>query len=130
MTPHAFLIPRARLVASGADIVRELGLNYPLLLRSPGFHTGEYFVRVEAETDLAAAVAELPGRDLLLIEFLDVRNDDGKVRKYRVVIVDGKLYPLHAAVAEQWKVHYFTADMAENAAHREEDAAFLADFGR
>ncbi len=130
VTPRAYLIPRTRLVASGADIVRELGLSYPILLRSPGFHTGEYFVRIETENDLAAAVAELPGRDLLLIEFLDVRNDDGKVRKYRVVIVAGKLYPLHAAVAEQWKVHYFTADMTENAAHRDEDAAFLANFGK
>ncbi|MGA3037620.1 MAG: tetratricopeptide repeat protein [Vulcanimicrobiaceae bacterium] len=129
VTPRAYSIPRARLVASGAEIVRELGLAYPILLRSPGFHTGEFFVRVGAESDLAAAVAELPGRDLLLIEFLDVRNADAKVRKYRVVIVDGKLYPLHAAVSQQWKVHYFTADMAENAAHRDEDAAFLADFG-
>jgi len=131
VTPRAYSIPRARLLAPNApDLVRELGLTYPLLLRSPGFHTGEYFVRVETENELAAAVAGLPGRDLLLIEFLDVRNDDGKVRKYRVVIVDGKLYPLHAAVSEQWKVHYFTADMAENAAHRDEDAAFLADFAK
>ncbi|HTX03256.1 MAG TPA: tetratricopeptide repeat protein [Candidatus Acidoferrales bacterium] len=128
VTPRAHSISRARLAASGADIMRELGLSFPILLRSPGFHTGEYFVRVDAEADLAAAVAGLPGRDLLLIEFLDVRNDDGKVRKYRVVIVDGKLYPLHAAVAQQWKVHYFTADMADNAAHRDEDAAYLADF--
>jgi len=123
ITPRVIEVPRERL----ADAV---GLRYPLLLRSPGFHTGEYFVRVECEDDLAAAAAGLPGRDLLLIEFLDVRNADGKVRKYRVVIVDGKLYPLHAAVSDHWKVHYFSADMAENAAHRDEDAAFLDDFER
>ncbi|HEY1729870.1 MAG TPA: tetratricopeptide repeat protein [Candidatus Baltobacteraceae bacterium] len=118
ITPHVLKVPRERLAHID-------GLRYPILLRSPGFHTGEYFVRVESAGELAAAAASLPGRELLLIEFLDVRNSDGKVRKYRVVIVDGKLYPLHAAVAEQWKVHYFTADMAENAGHRAEDAAFV-----
>jgi len=125
VAPRVYSIPRARVTA---EIVHELGLSYPILLRSPGFHTGEYFVRVESPNELASAVAGLPGRELLLIEFLDVRTADGKIRKYRVVIVDGKLYPLHAAVSGQWKVHYFTADMADNAAHREEDAAYLADF--
>jgi hypothetical protein len=32
-------------------------------------------------------------------------------------------------VAQQWKVHYFTADMAGDAANRAEDARFLADPG-
>jgi hypothetical protein len=128
VTPHAVTLSRERLMNDGAAaFVSELGFEYPLLLRSPGFHTGEHFVRVERAQDLAVVAAALPGRELLLLEFLDIRNTDGKVRKYRVVIVDGKLYPLHAAVAEQWKVHYFTADMAENAAHRAEDAAFLND---
>lgn len=114
-----------------ASVAREkipwvaTSFSYPLLLRSPGFHTGEYFVRVDAAEQLAPAAASLPGRTLLLMEFLDVRSPDGKVRKYRTVIVDGRLYPLHAAVSEQWKVHYFSADMAESAAHRAEDAAFL-----
>lgn len=126
VTPQALTLPRERLTNEGAPaLVRELGFEYPLLLRSPGFHTGEHFVRVERAEDLAAAAAALPGRELTLLEFLDVRNADGKVRKYRVIIVDGTLYPLHAAVAEQWKVHYFTADMTENATHRAEDAAFL-----
>jgi hypothetical protein len=128
VTPHALTLPRERLMNEGAPaLVRDLDFEYPLLLRSPGFHTGEHFVRVERAEDLATAAAALPGHELTLLEFLDVRNADGKVRKYRVIIVGGKLYPLHAAVAEQWKVHYFTADMTENAAHRAEDAAFLSD---
>jgi hypothetical protein len=32
---------------------------------------------------------------------------------------------LHLAVSHDWKVHYFTAEMADNAEHRAEDAAFL-----
>jgi len=35
------------------------------------------------------------------------------------------LYPLHVAVSSHWKIHYFTADMADKPEHRAEDAEFL-----
>ncbi len=41
--------------------------------------------------------------------------------------IGGKLYPLHLAISDHWKVHYFSAEMAGNAAHQAEEAAFLAD---
>jgi hypothetical protein len=43
------------------------------------------------------------------------------------MFVDGELYPLHLAISPQWKVHYFSAEMAESAAHRALDRAFLDD---
>ncbi len=43
------------------------------------------------------------------------------------MMIDGQLYPLHLAISKDWKIHYFTADMADNPAHRAEDAAFLED---
>src|SRR5208337_3628658 len=46
---------------------------------------------------------------------------------YRVMIIDGVVYPLHLAISADWKVHYFTAAMAAEAAHREEDRRFLDD---
>jgi tetratricopeptide (TPR) repeat protein len=102
-------------------------LKFPLLLRSPGFHTGQHFVRVERPAELAAAAAALPGGDVLAIEYLDARGADGMARKYRVMLIDGELYPLHLAVSSGWKVHYFSANMAEDARYREEEAQFLAD---
>jgi hypothetical protein len=48
-------------------------------------------------------------------------------RKYRAMFIDGALYPVHLAIAEHWKVHYFTAAMADNAAHRREEQRFLED---
>ena len=57
--------------------------------------------------------------------FLDTRSEDGSFRKYRVITVDGKIFPLHLAVSRDWKVHYFSADMVERPEHRAEDAAFL-----
>ena len=48
-----------------------------------------------------------------------------KLANYRVMMINGKLYPLHLAVSSHWKIHYFTAEMADNPRHRAEDAAFL-----
>ncbi len=126
VTPHIIAVPRTVLTGSNAAAaIPSLGFEFPLLLRSPGFHTGQNFLLVETATELPAAAASLPGDELLVIEYLNARGKDGKARKYRVMIIDGRLYPLHLAISQQWKVHYFTADMADHADHRSEDAAFL-----
>jgi glutathione synthase/RimK-type ligase-like ATP-grasp enzyme len=110
-----------------AGALAERGFAFPLLLRSPGHHAGDHFAVARTADELAEVTAELPGRDLLAIEYLDARGADGDVRKYRVVAVDGKLYPVHLAVAPQWKVHYFSAEMSDRPDHRAEEAAFLED---
>ncbi len=102
-------------------------LSYPFLLRSPGFHAGRHFYRVEKPESLQDALAVLPGEGLLAIEFLDARGKDGLVRKFRVMFIQGVMYPLHLAISADWKVHYFSSAMAENQAYREEEARFLQD---
>ena len=111
--------------AEAAAVLADRGFVFPLLLRSPGYHAGRHFVRVGNGDELAAAVAGLPGNELTVLQFLDVRGADGKIRKYRVMMIGGKLYPLHAAVSHDWKVHYFSADMTASPEHRAEDQAFL-----
>ena len=76
---------------------------------------------------LAGAVGDFPGDDAWLIERLDARDDAGLFRKYRVMFIDGALYPLHLALSRDWKVHYFTADMAGSLDNRAKDEAFLND---
>jgi hypothetical protein len=123
---RASLEPRQDL-ESGLGFPPDQGLEFPLLLRSPGFHTGRHFVYVERREALAGALAALKGEALLAIEYLDARGADGRARKYRVMFIDGVLYPLHLAVSSDWKVHYFSADMARHAAFREEERRFLRD---
>ena len=126
VAPATVSLPRELLSSpDAAATVARHGFRYPLLLRTPGFHTGRHFLLVENPAALAAAVAALPGRELTVIEFLNARAADGKVRKYRVMMIGGELYPLHVAISSHWKIHYFTADMAERADHRAEDARFL-----
>ena len=113
--------PRISRLSSAAD------LRFPLLLRAPGYHTGEFMVGVETADALAAAAAALPSGDPLAIEYLDAFGADGMARKYRVMFIGGALYPVHLAISDNWKVHYFTAAMQANPVFREEEQRFLDD---
>jgi glutathione synthase/RimK-type ligase-like ATP-grasp enzyme len=126
VTPRTTAVARDLLV--GPDGLRAVADHgFPLLLRSPGYHTGRNFVLVGAASELSAAVAGLPGDELLVIEYLDARGRDGNARKYRVMMIGGQIYPLHLAISRDWKVHYFTSDMADKPDHRSEEARFLED---
>jgi glutathione synthase/RimK-type ligase-like ATP-grasp enzyme len=126
VVPRIVAVPRATLESgAGSAALAGHGFGWPVLLRSPGFHTGEHFALVAGPERLAEIVASLPGEELLAISYLDTRRADGTVRKYRVMFIDGRPYPLHLAISTDWKVHYFTAGMAENAAYREEERGFL-----
>jgi glutathione synthase/RimK-type ligase-like ATP-grasp enzyme len=128
MTPRIVVVSREALAGREgiAQLERE-GLAFPLLLRSPGFHEGSHFVRVEKADNLAGIAAKLPGRNLMAIEYMDARDADGKIRKFRAMMIDGRLYPLHKAISREWMIHYATAEMAQSAEHRAEDAAYLED---
>ena len=131
ITPHMAIIPRASLLAEGAAVPGAIaGLRFPFLVRSLGFQTGHHFTLVEQPDALRQAVDALPGSELLAIEYLDARGTDGKARKYRVMFIDGRLYPLHLAIADNWKVHYFSAQMTGHRVHQAEEAAFLTDMAQ
>jgi hypothetical protein len=106
------------------------GFEFPLLVRAPGFHTGQHFFRVEDLRELTSTVAKIPGDDVWLIEQLDARDANGMYRKLRVMMIDGKLYPLHLAISKDWKVHYFRAEMADSLENRAVDGEFLDDMER
>jgi len=122
IAPKILTLPRKEITVA---TLAKNGFTFPLLLRAPGFNTGYHFERVDNPEALQAALMQLPGDELLVIEYLDARGADGKVRKYRVMIIDGKLYPLHVAISPHWKVHYFSADMKDNPEHRAEEDYFL-----
>jgi glutathione synthase/RimK-type ligase-like ATP-grasp enzyme len=127
-TPAVYELPRAELTAGrGVQALAQRGLGFPVLLRSIGTHTGQHFIRVDRALDVERFAATLPGDSLLAIDFLDTRSADGCWRKYRAMFVGGAMLPLHLAIARQWKVHYFSADMADDAQHRAEEERYLND---
>ena len=125
VVPEMAVISRTVLETNGSQELSSRGFRFPVLLRTPGHHTGRNFVRVEDSSALASAVAALPGEELLAISFLDARDPDGLIRKYRVLIVGGKILPVHCAVSREWKIHHFSADAGDN--ERAADARFLRD---
>jgi hypothetical protein len=115
---------------SRASLLAAKDLVFPLLLRAPGFHTGRHLTRVETRAALAPAMADMPGETLFVITPLEARGPDGMSRKYRAMLVGGRLYPWHLAISPHWKVHYYTAAMAEHQVFRDEEAQFLHDMPR
>jgi len=102
-------------------------LGFPLLVRPSGSHGGEAIVKLDGPVQLAGF---LPFRDdeLYVTRFVDFRSSDGHYRKYRVVFVDGVMFPYHLAISEDWLIHYFRTDMANRPDFREEEQRFLETF--
>ncbi len=127
-TSHIVPVARERLCQSDAPtFVRDLGFEFPMLLRSPGFHNGFFFESVDRADQLGSVASELPGDEALLISFEDTRSADGMLRKYRVMCIDGVIYPIHLAVSGNWKVHYASSLMRDSSEFRREEAQYLSD---
>lgn len=116
-------------VASIAQVDRAgaRAVPLPVLLRAPGYHAGEHFALARDDAEREEALRAMPEGALLALEFIDTRDAQGRYAKYRVVAIDGALYPVHLAFSSHWKVHYFSAQMAQSPDLREREAAFLAD---
>jgi tetratricopeptide (TPR) repeat protein len=121
----------AGVVAPAARLVRRDAPQapaFPAIVRAPGRHMGRGAALVRDAGEFAAALAALPGRqDAIAIDYVETRSPDGAWRKYRVMTIDGTLYPLHVAIAHRWDVHYFSSAMSENAGYLAEEGRFLAD---
>lgn len=125
-TPRIVSIERAEDPGMSAFLLSR-SFHFPFLIRSTGYHTGEHFLRVAGEAELEAACAALPGDELLGIEFIETRSADGFFRKYRMMCIQGALYPAHLAISDTWKVHYQRSLTPTRAAFRAEESRFLAD---
>jgi len=129
--PRMNVMLRENLESAGAvNSLAQLGFEFPILLRTPGYHTGKHFLKVESPGDVSSALQETPGRELLVIQYIESRSPDGNFRKYRVMMIQGQLYPLHLAISSDWKVHYFSAEMVNHHEFRLEEAEFLNDMPR
>jgi len=101
------------------------GFSLPLLVRLAGNHGGDDFEKLDTREAILAFVARRPEANYYLAEYVDYRSADGLFRKYRWISVDGAIHPYHLAIHDDWKVHHFRTDMANQAALRQEELAFL-----
>lgn len=119
-----------RLSAGGdiADGVREVELRFafPILVRPAGTHGGDDFEKIANAAALEEFLKPREG-DHYLIEYVDYASGDGYFRKYRFIFVGEDILPYHLAIANGWKVHHDSTDMADHEWMQREEASFLAD---
>ncbi len=125
-TPRVVRLQRSESAEESAWLLTR-AMAFPFLLRVPGFHTGEHFCLVSTQEELVQAMHELPGDELLALEYLDTRDEHGLFRKYRMMSIGGVLYPAHLAIDAQWKVHYRHALTTSSEAFLAEEARYLED---
>jgi hypothetical protein len=101
---------------------------FPLIARPIGSHAGRGLVKLDDACAIEAYLAGQPEAEFFLSPYADYRSADGQFRKYRIIWVDGRAYPCHMAIADQWKVWYYNADMAGSPAKRAEEEQFMSTF--
>lgn len=125
--PHC-KVPRTLRLAPGEDPASALAvLAFPLLARVGGAHGGAELEKFDEPTAARAFLARRPRLSHYLTEFVPYPSADGHFRKYRLIFIDGAIYPYHLAIGDQWKVHHFSTDMENQEWMRREEAAFVAD---
>ena len=104
------------------------GIHYPVIVRPVDSHAGEGLRKIETPAELAAYLTDSVEAEFFISNFVDYRSADGRFRKCRIMLIDGRAYVSHMAVSSRWMVHYLNADMLASAEHRNEEARFMESF--
>jgi len=103
-------------------------VTFPLIIRPVDSHAGRGLGKLDVPSSISAYLAERKEAEFVVSPFIDYRSSDGLFRKYRIIWVDGRAYPCHMGISEDWKVWYYNAGMATSAAKRSEEAEFMNGF--
>lgn len=132
--PATVCITRSALdqLAQGAHILPGIlpEGRFPLIVRPVESMAGRGLAKLDGPAMIAAYLSEHPEDAFFISPFIDYSSPDGFFRKYRVVMIEGRAYPCHMAVADEWAVWYLNAGMALNPARRAEEARFMEGFDR
>lgn len=113
---------------SATEVTAEEDMAFPWLIRPVDSHAGHGLATVAGAAELRDYLAVHASEDLYVSPFVDYRSADGLFRKYRVVLIDGTAFAAHMGISSHWMIHYLNAGMAESAAKREEERAFMETF--
>ena len=97
-------------------------------MRPVDSHAGAGLEKCDTAANLASYLARQPGEAFYVQPFVDYAGADGRFRKLRIALVDGRPFIVHMAVSEQWMVHYLNAGMDQDIAKRAEEAQMMATF--
>jgi hypothetical protein len=111
---------------SFADTAAEL--QFPIIVRPRGSHAGVGLAKVDDRAAIGRYLEERAEQEFFVSRFVDYADDDGLFRKYRIVVVDGRPYACHMAIADRWDIWYLNADMAFSESKRGEEETFMRTF--
>lgn len=118
MIGHGRLVP--------GDLFSDL--DFPLVVRPVGSHAGRNLELLRSRSDVQEYLGTCVDPEFFVSSYIDYRSSDGAFRKYRIVFVDGRPFACHMAIADQWKVWYMNAGMAEAPEKRDEERQFMQQF--
>jgi glutathione synthase/RimK-type ligase-like ATP-grasp enzyme len=104
------------------------GIAFPIIVRPRGSHAGQGLAKLDDAGAMRVYLDERTEDEFFVSRFVDYSSEDGQFRKYRVVVVDGKPFACHMAIADQWNIWYLNAGMSESADKRLEEATFMHTF--
>jgi hypothetical protein len=102
VVPKVVRLRNARPDLAVAAVERD-GLQFPLIVRKAGTHTGMIVGVVGSIDELRAAITE--SGEHIITEFVDFRSKDGLYRKYRTFFIGQRIIFRHMLVSDQWNVH-------------------------
>ncbi len=126
--PNVLVPATRRVTRAELELAAHSGLvERAVLIRPIGSHGGHDLSKIETAADLAAYLEHAPFEEFFSTPYVDYVGGDGFYRKYRFIFVDRQAYPLHLAIHDDWLIHYFRTDMAQQTWMMAEEEAFLAD---
>lgn len=102
LVPQVLRLRRQPAELAAKAVIRS-GLDFPLLVREAGTHTGRFTGLAYGPEELEPALGG--ATDHLVTEFVDFRSTDGLYRKYRVWCVGNRIVFRHMVGSDGWNVH-------------------------
>ncbi|MGO8910093.1 MAG: ATP-grasp domain-containing protein [Bradyrhizobium sp.] len=116
----------SRSAATPSDIAADLA--FPVIVRPRGSHAGAGLAKIDDPAAMERYLRERQEREFFISRFVDYASGDGLFRKVRIVVVDGRPYACHLAVADRWDIWYLNAGMPLSAGKRLEEETFMRTF--
>jgi len=132
--PHLRIPETVRVKATAPrQIAAFCATRFPgkrVLVRGIGDHGGISTIRLlPGENEDRLHRLAFDGRNYLLSEFIDYASADGLYRKYRIVLIAGKLYIRHLIISDSWMIHSGSRTfMRAHPEYQAEEAAVLENF--
>jgi len=130
--PATLAVTRERLSALSqsamAPIEIAADLAFPFIVRPRGSHAGRGLAKIDDPFAMERYLGGRAEQEFFVARFVDYAGNDGLFRKYRIVVIDGRPYACHLAVADRWDIWYLNAGMSASASKRLEEETFMRTF--